>query len=211
MRVQSLFSISGVILAGGAGTRLGLGPKAMVQLAGKPLIDHVIERLRPQTPSLAINVRMSADWANGLGLNIFTDTVADAGPLAGVAAALAWGKSHNAHAVLTCPVDSPFIPPDLCARLAAALTEEVDIAVATSMGQRHHLAALWRVSLIDRLASHLKHGASPVRRFQDQCRVGTVEWITKSVDPFFNINSADDLTMAARFCSSTGANRSIAL
>jgi molybdopterin-guanine dinucleotide biosynthesis protein A len=211
MQSQSLFTTSGVILAGGEGTRLGLGPKAMVSLAGKPLIAHVIERLQPQTQSLAVNLRAAAEWTHELGLAVITDTVAHAGPLAGVAAALDWAQTQNAQAVLTCPADSPFIPPDLCARLSAALNEQVDIVVATSNGQRHHLAALWRVSLIDRFASHLKHGASAVHRFQDQCRVGTVDWAAKPVDPFFNINTADDLTMAARSCSSAETNRSTAL
>ena len=195
----------GVVLAGGDGVRLAQGPKAMVTLAGQPLLSHVITRLAPQLSQLAIGVRARAAWSDSLRHEVITDDALHAGPLAGVAAALMWARKKDpaVPAVLTCPTDSPFIPHDLAAHLDEKLTDNIDIVVASSNGRAHHLTALWRTNLTARLVDHLRTGgAMAVHRFQDQCRVQLVDWPTTLFDPFFNINIPDDLRRAESHWSS---------
>jgi molybdopterin-guanine dinucleotide biosynthesis protein A len=202
---QSPANLHGVILAGGDGVRLGQGPKAMVTLAGRALIEHVIERLLPQLSKIAIGVRAHTPWSGTLSHEVIIDDAINAGPLAGVAAALSWAgkKSTAVQAVLTCPTDIPFVPRDLAARLLDNLTNDIDIVVASSNGQRHHLAALWRMTLAERLDKQLRTDTvMAVHRFQEQCRVRAVDWPTAPFDPFFNINTADDLTAADKILSS---------
>lgn len=194
----------GVILAGGDGMRLGQGPKAMVNLAGRALIDHVIARVAPQLLKLAIGVRAPTPWSDTLGCEVITDDAINAGPLAGVAAALTWARKIDptVQAVLTCPTDIPFVPLDLAARLQQHFIENVDVVVASSNGRKHHLAALWRTTLAERLNNHLRAGgAMAVHRFQDECRVQLVDWPASPFDPFFNINTTDDLTAADKILS----------
>jgi molybdopterin-guanine dinucleotide biosynthesis protein A len=195
----------GAILSGGEGRRLGRGLKALTPLRGRPLIAHVAARLRPQTAGLAVSVRAPDAWPGYGGLPAVTDTQSAAGPLAGVAAVLDWvRRTHpDADAVLTCPADTPFVPPDLAARLRAALTEGADIAVAASGGRRHHLVALWRTALADELSDCLRReGAVAVQRYQQRRPVREVAWDTQPVDPFFNVNTPADLTAAENFLCS---------
>lgn len=194
----------GVILAGGEGRRLGMGAKPLVGLAGQPVITHVIAALKSQTCSLALSVRDTQVWANDLGLSIVVDAKNATGPLAGIAMAMTWAREKypEATALLTCPADSPFIPKDLVARLAAVMDEETDIAVAASGGQRHHLTALWNLRIADDIAAALSSpDAVAIHRFQMRHRIHEVSWATTPFDPFFNINTADDLTKAQRIWS----------
>jgi molybdenum cofactor guanylyltransferase len=190
--------IAAVVLAGGDGTRLGLGAKAQVTLGGHALIDRALTCLRNQTSMIAISMRRTESWAESRGYPVLHDPVADVGPLAGVLAALTWAHdSLKAAYVLTAPVDCAFLPEDLVERLSAAMTERIEIAVAESAGRTHHLIALWRTQLREQLLSELQgQGAMSVGRFQAQCRTITVSWPVDSRDPFFNINTQDDLAKA---------------
>jgi molybdopterin-guanine dinucleotide biosynthesis protein A len=186
--------IPAVILAGGEGTRLGRGSKALVRLAEKPLFVHVHDRLKSQTARVALSLRQAEAWADETKLALILDDPKGAGPLAGVAAALAWAKETPC--VLTCPTDSPLIPADLGARLSAAMDETTDIVVAASGGRRHHLTALWRTALTIPFDQPM-----PVHVFQNSVRVRTAEWPVLPFDPFLNINTGDDLTLAEQLCS----------
>jgi molybdenum cofactor guanylyltransferase len=191
-------NVAAVVLAGGDGTRLGMGTKALVTLGGQALIDLALTNLRKQTSVIAINTRSAEDWAKARSYPVVCDVVADVGPLAGVLAALTWAH-HTAKVeyAITAPVDCPFIPGDLVERLLAAMSGEVDIAVAASAGRTHHLIGLWRTQLSERLSSELqRQGPMPVHRFQAQCRTVSVSWPVDSRDPFFNINTPDDLAKA---------------
>lgn len=194
----------GVVLAGGEGRRLGMGTKPLVSLAGQPVIAHVILALKPQTYSLALSVRENQAWAKDLGLSIVVDAKNATGPLAGIAMAMTWAREKypETTTVFTCPADSPFIPDDLVARLAAVMDEETDIVVATSGGQRHHLTALWNLRIAEDVAAALRGpDAVAIHRFQMRHRIHEVSWPTTPFDPFLNINTADDLTEADRIWS----------
>jgi len=196
---SSSLGIVGAILAGGAGTRLGGVSKATLKLGGGTLLGHVRQRLSAQVPATILCVaaeHMEMPWARASALPIVTDPIPDAGPLAGVAAALYWAREYSTAAhVLTVPVDCPFLPDDLAQRLGAAATNKT-IATAASGGQRHHAVALWPVILIDTLLKDLVAGARRIRDWQDAQGVVDVEWPIMPFDPFFNINTPDDLAAA---------------
>jgi molybdopterin-guanine dinucleotide biosynthesis protein A len=194
--------IGGVVLAGGAARRMG-GGKAMVRLGGRPLLAHVIDRLRPQLDSLVIGChRRDRQWPD-FGLPIVEDPTAERpGPLGGVLAAMNWMRAHRPDIdwLTSAPLDTPFLPPDLVRRLLAAANDAMDIACATSASRRHPVCALWPVRLADALREGVESGeARAVGRWMATYRVVEVDWAVDSIDPFFNINAPADLEQARRF------------
>lgn len=186
---------------------MGTAAKPLTLLAGRPLIAHVLARLRPQCSALAVVMRRRESWAADLEAEVLTDPV-EAGPLGGVAAALSWAQADGA--VLTCAADEPFIPVDLVERLSQALCADTDVAVAASDGRRHRLTALWRTGLCDRLMGALRQdGAVAVHAFQARLRVADVVWPLTPVDPFFNINTPEDLADAERMWSAAAGREDI--
>ncbi len=189
------------IIAGGEGARLNRGTKPMVQLHGLPIIAHVINALTPQVSEIVLGLREPSDWADQFALPTITDTHRDIGPIASVAAILSALRSTSA-VVLTVSADSPFLPDDLTVRLQHALQPDIDIAVAVSGGQRHHLVALWRTAIAPEVEKAIENGVQSIHKLQNQFRVAEVTWPHTPTDPFFNINTPDDLTQAEAICSS---------
>jgi molybdopterin-guanine dinucleotide biosynthesis protein A len=118
------------------------------------------------------------------------------GPIAGIAAALGFARSQGLSFVLTIPCDTPLLPPDLLARLSEALGAAHGAAVATSGANIHPSCALWRSSTAEALPAYLASGRSSLKGFAAQVGMVEVEWPASPFDPFFNINSADDLAAA---------------
>jgi molybdopterin-guanine dinucleotide biosynthesis protein A len=188
--------IIGAILAGGAGRRLGGVAKATLQLGNATLLARVQARLVPQTPRCILSVgpqHLVAAWAHESGLPLVVDAVADAGPLAGVAAAVAWAAAQGAAGVVTVPVDVPFVPTDLIARLAAT---PGSLGVACSGARTHHAVAYWPTPYADALAAAVARGDAALHRWQANVPLRPVSWAADAYDPFFNINTADDLRAA---------------
>lgn len=203
-------SIAGLILAGGLARRMGGGQKALVELGGRPLIAHAIDRLSPQVGPLALNVN-SDDAAFGrLGLPLVPDTVPGfAGPLAGVLAGMDWATElpEPPGWLLTAPTDAPFLPEDLVSRLLAA-ADDADVAVAMSDGRTHPVAALWRLSLRPALHEALvERDVRKIDRFTGEHHTVHVEWDTGSGDPFFNVNTPHELAEAETLLSRTVSRR----
>jgi molybdopterin-guanine dinucleotide biosynthesis protein A len=151
------FRILGIILAGGRGERLGGRNKALVELAGRPLIEWVIERALPQVDALAINANEDQEQLGQYGFTVFADTIApqvtDAasreGPLAGIVAGLTFAKSSGEFdAIATFAVDTPTFPTDLVVRLRDALLKaDAGYAVAATPDGEHPVFGLWRVRI----------------------------------------------------------------
>ena len=190
-----------MILAGGRSRRMGGGDKCLLPLGDRPVLAHVIARLRPQVAALALNANGDATRFANFELSIVADDTADfAGPLAGILAALDWAAhAHpSASAVLTVPADTPFLPRDLVARLAEAGAP----ALARSVGRVHPVAGLWPLTLRDGLRAALR--AEGMRKVEDwTARLGPaivdfppVDSPGGSIDPFFNINTPEDLARA---------------
>jgi len=182
----------GVILAGGASRRMGGKNKCLLPLAGTSILDHIIKRLGPQVDSLILN-------ANGLemaeNIEVVPDIIKDAGPLGGLYSALSFAKENGFSKVITVPGDTPFIPHDFSSRLMAHADQAV--VVAKSADRIHPVLALWDVSLIDDLKVTLEKKHYKMRTWTAKYAPEIVIW-TGEPDPFFNINTPEDLALAEK-------------
>lgn len=205
--------ITGIILAGGLSRRMGGGDKGLLEIAGRPMLAHVIERLRPQVGCIAINANGDPARFASFGLPVVPDTIDGfVGPLAGVLAGMRWAAAHTPDArwIASVSSDAPLLPADVVARLAAAVqARENSIAIARSGGELHPVIGLWPVALADDLDASLRSGLRKVLHWTD--RHGTVpvdfafiEADGHSVDPFFNANTPDELAEAGRLIAAAG-------
>ncbi len=190
-----------LILAGGRGLRMGGRLKALLPLRGAPLLSHLLRRLRPQIGLIAISANDPGVAVAAEGLPLLTDAHDDRrGPLAGILAGLAWARREHPEVrwLASLPVDCPFAPPDLVARLrGAGDTATARAVIATSGGHAHPTAALWDVSLHDDLARVVQQGtALSVRRFYEGVSHRFVDFPAGAIDPFFNVNTPEDLSRA---------------
>jgi molybdopterin-guanine dinucleotide biosynthesis protein A len=188
--------ISGVILAGGLGRRMGGVDKGLQELSGKAMAQWAIERLQPQVDELFINANQNLDTYARYGLPVYPDVVGGfAGPLAGLHVAL----SRAAHPlVATVPCDSPFLPGDLVRRLSAALgRERSDLAVARTEGQVHPVFCLCGRDLLPHLTAFLGGGGRKVDLWYSTLKVSIVDFDDEAA-AFSNINTPDELAQHAR-------------
>lgn len=195
-------NIAGLVLAGGAARRMGGANKALVLLADRPLIAHVIERIAPQVDALAISANRDADRLQDFGLPILADRDPRLlGPLAGILAGMEWAAGRGSHHIVTAAADTPFPPYDLAERLAAGSdASSAPIALAVSGGRPHPVFGLWPVSLRHALADHLeKEDDRSVMAFAQAHGMRPVEFAAEDGrDPFFNVNTPDELDLARR-------------
>jgi molybdopterin-guanine dinucleotide biosynthesis protein A len=187
----------GVILAGGEGRRLGGIAKAAVSLHGVTLLERVRAQLAPQVKSLLLSIAprfMNAAWVDASGLPSVLDPFPDAGPLGGIAGALVWARAYapEAAAIVSVPVDVPFVPSDLVTRLL----REDGLAVAQSGEQMHHAIAAWPLAVADDLLTAVGRGERAIHRWQARHPVRVVTWPTEPFDPFLNINTPEDVRAA---------------
>lgn len=194
--------VTGVILAGGQSRRMGGGDKGLLDLAGKPMLAHVIERLSPQVGRIIINANGDPARFAAFGLPVVADTVSGfVGPLAGVLAGMRWARANApaAHWIATAAGDAPLLPVDLVARCLQAVEDGPGaIALAQSAGELHPVIGLWPVALADDLEAELAAGVRKVLAWTD--RYGTVavpfpmlRLSGGELDPFFNANTPQEL------------------
>ena len=183
--------IFGVILAGGAGRRLGGADKALQPLRGRPLARHLRDRLGPQVERLAISANGDASRLAFLGLPVLADAE-PLGPLAGILAGLDWAAAEGAAALVSAPVDAPFLPCDLVPRLV--LAGGGGTALARSGGRDHAATALWPVDLREALRAHLAAGGRRVAAFADGAGAARADFADDGA--FRNLNTPDDLARA---------------
>ncbi|HVC53688.1 MAG TPA: molybdenum cofactor guanylyltransferase MobA [Stellaceae bacterium] len=192
----------GLLLAGGLSRRMGGGDKALRLLAGRTILDRVIDAMRPQVAALVLNANGDPARFAGFGLPVVADSIDGfAGPLAGILAGLDWTAAHRPDCALVASVatDAPFLPADLVVRLAERLNrDEADLACAASQGQAHPVIGLWPVRLRDDLRHALvDEGIRKVDIWTARYRLATVEFAIGRIDPFFNANRPEDLETAA--------------
>lgn len=187
--------ITVTVFAGGEGSRIG-GNKPLRMLAGLTLLDRAAAQALQWSNRFAVSVRSEAQLG-GRGLVPIIDDPDVEGPLGGLISALRFARAEQADAVLTIPADMPFLPPDLGERLKAELAG-CEAAIASSGGHLHPVCGLWRTSALDRIAGYLESGRRSLRGFAETIGFRVVEWPDRPIDPFFNINSAQDLADAER-------------
>ena len=191
----------GVVLAGGLARRMGGGDKARIRVGGRSILERVIGRLHPQCSGLVLNANADASRFADFGLPVVADSVPDfPGPLAGILAGLDWAANQAAEPewVVSAPSDCPFLPRDLVARLHQARIEAgATLACAASGDRRHPVIALWPVALREDLRRALTaEGVRKVDEFAARYAVGTAAWAISPVDPFFNVNTAEQAAEA---------------
>ncbi len=192
-----------VLLAGGQARRMGGGDKCLVEVAGETLLGRIVERLVPQVGPIVLNANGDPARFESFGLPVANDVVEGSlGPLAGVLTGLEWARiaAPDCEFVVSVPCDAPFLPRDLVARLAAAMRDAgAEMACAASGGRDHPVFGLWPVSRAGELRRAVV--AEEIRKvdvFTARYRLARAHFATDPVDPFFNVNTPDDVAEAER-------------
>jgi molybdopterin-guanine dinucleotide biosynthesis protein A len=198
-----------VVLAGGLARRMGGGDKPLRTIGGRPLLDHLLDRLRPQVPAIVLNANGDPARFAAYGLPVIADTLPDhPGPLAGILAALEHAAAQHPDLpwVISVTGDAPFVPPDLVARLHAAREEAgTPLACASSAGRTHPPIGLWPVALRGALREALLAGERKIDRWTARFGCAEADWPIAPFDPFFNANAPEDLAEAERILHAAGA------
>jgi molybdopterin-guanine dinucleotide biosynthesis protein A len=179
---------------------MGGGDKGRLKIGDHSLLDLVIARLAPQVAGVALNANGDPQRFADTGLPVLPDTISDyPGPLAGVLAGLDWAAEQNATHIVTAAADTPFFPADLVPRLQLAAEEQgKPIALARTENGRHPTFGLWPVALRDDLRRALKDGMRKVVLWTDGHGTAMADFPVAGFDPFFNVNTPEDLAEAAR-------------
>jgi molybdenum cofactor guanylyltransferase len=193
----------GLVLAGGLARRMGGGDKALIHIGEATILERVLARIARTCAGIVVNANGDPTRFARFGLPVISDDVAGfAGPLAGILAGLDWAASHvsGVEWVMSVPGDCPFLPRDLVPRLhAARLAAGTPLACAQSGEWRHPVVALWRVALRDDLRHALvEEDLRKIEVWTARHGVALAAWPTEPVDPFFNVNTPDDLAQATR-------------
>lgn len=196
-------TLAGIVLAGGMSRRMGGGDKTQLNVGGKPLIAHALGRLQSQARRIAINSNGDPECFARFSVPVIKDSIEGrAGPLAGVLAGMDWAAAQGCKAVVSVAGDTPFFPPDLTGRLVeAARLSDIPIMIAASRNSdnelvRHPTFGLWPVGLREDLRKALAGGVRKVVAWADKHGIESVEFERGEVDPFFNINTREDLEFA---------------
>jgi molybdopterin-guanine dinucleotide biosynthesis protein A len=184
--------VSGIVLAGGKGSRMGGVDKGLQPLRGKPMVAWAIARLKPQVDEIVINANQNLEIYAAFGYRVVSDEIGGfAGPLAGLHAGLS-AATHPLAA--TVPCDSPFLPGDLVSRLLISL-EANDLAVAKTGDQAHPVFVLLRTSLKRNLEAFLQGGGRKIDAWYASLKVVEVAFDDEA-DAFRNINTLEELGKA---------------
>ncbi|WP_313601048.1 molybdenum cofactor guanylyltransferase MobA [Rhizobium sp.] len=195
----------GLILAGGRSSRMGAN-KALLPLGDKSVLGHVIRRLAPQVSDLAVNA--NAPFPGFENYRYLADDLAgQLGPLAGILTGMRhYSRQHSeASHFASAPCDSPFLPSDLVPQLSAVCPDPETIVIATSLERRHPVFGLWPIALAEDLEHWLTDSDNRrINAFLNRHRTVTVDFPSLQtrrgmLDPFFNINTPEELTQAAAF------------
>jgi molybdenum cofactor guanylyltransferase len=184
-----MHGVSGIVLAGGLGRRMGGVDKGLQPLHGKPMIEHVLTRFAPQVDDIVINANQNLDRYQAFGHRVVPDRVGGfAGPLAGLHAGLA---AISCPLAVTVPCDSPFLPADLVERLQRELGAN-DLAVAKTGDQPHPVFALVRRSVATNLEAFLAGGGRKIDAWYASLKTVEVNFDDEA-DAFRNINTLEEL------------------
>jgi molybdenum cofactor guanylyltransferase len=197
----------GLVLAGGLARRMGGGDKALITVGGKTILERVLARLAPACSGIILNANGDPRRFARFGLPVVADSVPDfAGPLAGILAGLDWAAAHSPGTawIASAPGDCPFLPHDLVARLHEARESAGrPLACARSGDWRHPVAGLWPVGLRDDLRRVLtEEGLHKIEVWTARHGVAIAEWPATPCDPFFNVNTPEDASVAERLALS---------
>src|SRR5437016_9003622 len=198
--------ILGLVLAGGLARRMGGGDKTRIRVGDKTILERVLARLKPQCAAVILNANGDPARFADTALPVVADSVPDfAGPLAGILAGLDWAAAYAPHIadIASVPGDCPFLPTDLVARLCATRAASGQkLACARSGDWRHPVVGLWPVALRDDLRKALvDEGLHKIEAWTARHGVAIAEWPDTPIDPFFNVNTPEDVAAAERIAA----------
>lgn len=183
-----------VVLAGGEGKRIG-GGKPLRALGRERLVDHAVSLARNWSDSIAVAVRDRAQVGA-----VHADLISDedvSGPLGGLISGMTFARDAGAEFLLAIPADMPFLPNDLLDRLRNTIGDHGS-ALAASGGHIHPVCSLWRADSIERARDYAASGRRSLKGLAAVIGFGIADWPAEPLDPFFNINTSDELAEAAR-------------
>ncbi len=193
-------NISGVILAGGRSSRMQFENKALLELGGKSLIEHVIEGAKPQVAQLLINANRDLQRFNELDIPVEPDKFGvDAGPLAGIVTGMQYSRKHfpEVKALACFPADVPWFPSDMVAQLAAAMhAESTQVAWLCTAEQWQPLFSLWSLSLENDLLAALGDGLYSPMALIRSLPNSQLNIVDIAPGDFANLNTPEDLAKA---------------
>ena len=194
--------VASVILAGGLSRRMNNKNKALIKLKNKPLISYVLSIITKQSDYIVINSNRNSEEFEKFGFDVVKDSISNfPGPLAGVLSGMDWlnEKHPECKWIFTCPTDAPFLPNDIIKKLYDICSKKNKlISVAQSNGRVHPVFALWHMSLREKLRNSINSGVRKVDKFTFDYSPSVVNF-EDNKDPFFNINSPEDLIHAETF------------
>ena len=191
----------GLVLAGGLARRMGGGDKALIKIGNETILQRALDRLKPQVSDIVLNANGDPARFASFGLPVIADSVPDfAGPLAGILAGLDWVAANKPSTewVVSVPGDCPFLPRDLVAKLHEARTREGKaLACAHSGDWRHPVVGLWQVALREDLRRAITvEDLRKIEVWTARHGVALANWPVEPVDPFFNVNTPEDVAKA---------------
>ncbi len=197
-------NVVAVILAGGEARRMGGGDKCLLEFGGQTLLDWILARISPQVRTTILNANGDPARFAGFGLTVVPDMVEESlGPLLGILSGLTWVAENvpDAQWVVTVPGDTPFPPGDLVDRfMGMASGPGVEVVCAVSGGRTYPPCSLWKVDLAGELRDAvIRDRILKIDEWTESRRIEWVEFETGAVDPFFNVNSPEDLRRAEAF------------
>jgi len=196
----------GLVLAGGLARRMGGGDKALIRIGNETILQRTLARLAPQVSGIVLNANGDPARFAPFALPVTADSVPDfAGPLAGILAGLDWVAANRPGTewVVSVPGDCPFLPRDLVARLHEARSaEDKPLACAHSGDWRHPVVGLWPVALRDDLRHAITvEDLRKIEVWTARHGVALADWPVEPVDPFFNVNTPEDVEKATRLAA----------
>ncbi len=201
------WKVPAVILSGGQSRRMDRNDKAFLSFSDQNLLEIVVERLQQQTQKVAINTNSNSSKYYHYGLPILKDQIgAFWGPLAGILTAMKWANEMGYKKVATVAVDTPLFPKNLLEELYQKMkVSNSDIVFAASASDYkrkkvvHPVFGLWKTYLLEDLRTDLENGTRKVTRWSDKHKASCVCFSDERIDPFFNINTPDDILLIKEY------------
>ena len=191
-------NILGVVLAGGKSQRFG-EDKSQVKLGGKLLIDYILSEITEEFRQILVVSNSSIDFKKSDKISIIEDIKKNLGPLGGVLTAMKWVKDNNKDYkwISTFPADTPFFKRSILQKFLQDIQpEESKLFFIKSNNTRHNIFGLWSIDLMDKLEEDLNKGERKVEVWANSIGVKTINIEFQNEDPFFNINTKEDLEKA---------------
>ena len=193
-------NILGTVLAGGKSQRFG-EDKSQVKLDGKLLIDHILNEIINEFKEILIVSNNQINFKHSDKISMVSDLKKDQGPLGGVLSAMKWVKKSNKDYkwISTFPVDTPFFKKEILQNFLSEINfEEGKLFFIKSNNTRHNIFGVWSIDLMDKLEEDLNNGERKVELWANSVGVKVIDMEFLNEDPFFNINSKEDLEMARK-------------